>query len=95
MTGRVERMYYLEYEGDLLLSFAVGETGYVRRMNQPTRKMRWLTPIDATAVNECVVEGNEVHCGNGDKLTKLDLKPVAISTSDELSISKLCAHLSL
>jgi hypothetical protein len=74
MTGKVKRMYFQEYEGDLLLSFEMGETGYVRRMNQQTRKMRWLTPIAASAVNQCAVEGNEIHCGAGDKLTKLDLK---------------------
>ena len=73
MNGRVQRMYFLEHEGDLLLAFEVRNIGYVRRMNQPTRKMRWLTPIDATVVNQCVVQGNEVHCGDGDKLTKIDL----------------------
>ena len=78
MTGRVKRMYFQEYQGDLLLSFAVGQTGYVRRMNQQTRKMRWLTPIDATLVNQCVVEADEVHCGDGDKLTKIDLKTGAL-----------------
>jgi len=50
MTGRVKRMYFQEYEGDLLLSFEVGDTGYVRRMNQQTRKMRWLTPVDRSVV---------------------------------------------
>ena len=74
MTGRVKRMYFQEYEGDLLLSFEVGDTGYVRRMNQQTRKMRWLTPVDRSVVDHCVVEGAEVHCGAGDKLTKIDLK---------------------
>lgn len=72
--GRVERMYFQEYQGDLLLSFEAGDIGYVRRMNQQTRKMRWLTPIDETVVNQCVVEGNEIHCGDGDNLTKIDLK---------------------
>ena len=74
MTGRVERMYFLEYQGDLLLSFAAGKTGYVRRMNQRTRKMLWLTPIDASVVDQCVVVGNEVHCGSADDLTKIDFK---------------------
>lgn len=76
--GRVERMYFQEYQGDLLLSFAAGKIGYVRRMNQQTRKMRWLTPVDATVVNQCAVEGDEVHCGDGDKLTKIDLKTGAL-----------------
>lgn len=73
MTGRVERMYFLEYHGDLLLSFEANKIGYVRRMNQQTRKMRWLTPIDATVINQCAVKVNEVHCGDGDNLTKIDL----------------------
>jgi hypothetical protein len=80
--GRVKRMYFQEYEGDLLLSFEMGETGYVRRMNQQTRKMRWLTPVDAGVVNQCVVEGNEVHCGAGDKLTKIDLKTGQLKDTD-------------
>ena len=73
LKGRVERMYFQEYQGDLLLSFEVGEIGYVRRMNEQTRKMRWLTPIDATVVDQCVVEKNELKCGDGDNLTRIDL----------------------
>src|SRR4029450_13896322 len=38
MTGRVQRMYFLEYQGDPLLSFEVNKIGYVRRANQQTRK---------------------------------------------------------
>ena len=82
MPGRVERMYFLEYQGDLLMSFEAGKTGFVRRMNQQTRKMRWLTPIDASVINRCVVESNEVHCGDADKLIKIDLKTgAAIKTT--------------
>jgi len=82
MTGRVERMYFLEYEGDLLLSFEMGQIGYVRRMNQQTRKMRWLTPIDKSVVNQCVVEGNEMHCGDGADAIKIDLKTGHIKEID-------------
>lgn len=82
MTGSIDRMYFQEYQGDLLLSFAVGKTGYVRRSNQQNRKMRWLTPIDVTLVHQCVVDGNEVHCGAGDKLTKIDLNKGALLSSN-------------
>jgi len=82
MTGCVERMYFLEYEGDLLLSFEMGKIGYVRRMNQQTRKMRWLTPIDKSVVNQCVVEGNEMHCGDGADAIKIDLKTGHIKEID-------------
>ena len=77
-NGRVQRMYFREYEGDLLLSFEMGETGYVRRMNQPTRKMRWLTPVDKSVINQCVVEGDEVRCDS----TKIDLKTGKIKDAD-------------
>jgi hypothetical protein len=83
MSGRVERMYFLEYQGDLLLSFEVGKIGYVRRMNQQSRKMRWLTPIDRSVVNECVVEENEMHCGDGADSTKIDLKTGHIKEMDQ------------
>ena len=82
MTGSIERMYFQEYQGDLLLSFAVGKTGYVRRSNQQNRKMRWLTPVDKSVVDQCVIEGAEVHCGAGDKLTKIDLTKGALLSSN-------------
>ncbi|HEY3579861.1 MAG TPA: hypothetical protein VGK82_04935 [Pyrinomonadaceae bacterium] len=40
---RIERVYSLEYEGDLLLLYQAGETGYVARMNQRSRKVRIVT----------------------------------------------------
>jgi hypothetical protein len=40
---RIERVYSLEYEGDLLLLYQAGDTGYVARMNQSSRKVRIVT----------------------------------------------------
>jgi hypothetical protein len=40
---RIERVYSLEYEGDLLLLYQAGDTGYVARMNQKSRKVRTVT----------------------------------------------------
>ena len=40
---RIERVFSLEYEGDLLLLYQAGETGYVARMNQRSRKVRTVT----------------------------------------------------
>jgi hypothetical protein len=37
---RIERVYSLEYEGDLVLLYQAGDTGYVARMNQRSRKVR-------------------------------------------------------
>ena len=43
---RIERVYSLEYEGDLLLLYQAGDSGYLARMNQRSRKVRVMT-IDA------------------------------------------------
>lgn len=74
MTGRIESMYFREHQGDLLLVYEVGDgLGYVARMNQRVRKVRWLASIEPNKVASCSVEGNEVHCGAPDDLTKIDL----------------------
>jgi len=43
---RIERVYSLEYAGDLLLLYQAGDSGYLARMNQRSRKVRVMT-IDA------------------------------------------------
>jgi hypothetical protein len=40
---RIERVYTFEYEGDLLLLYQAGDTGYLARMNQKSRKLRIVT----------------------------------------------------
>jgi len=40
---RIERVYSLEYEGDLLLLYRAGDAGYLVRMNQKSRKIRVVT----------------------------------------------------
>ena len=37
---RIERVYSWEYGGDLLLLYQAGESGYLARMNQHSRKVR-------------------------------------------------------
>jgi hypothetical protein len=64
---RVERIYFLEHDGDLFLLYEVsGQQYYLLRMEQKKRKPRWLTPLpgvseapmingDAVIVGEIVV----------------------------------------
>ena len=40
---RIERVYSLEYEGDLLLLYQAGDSGYLARLNQSSRKVRTVT----------------------------------------------------
>jgi len=44
--SRLERVYFLEYEGDLLLLYEAGATGYFLRLDQGTRKTKRVTAID-------------------------------------------------
>jgi hypothetical protein len=43
---RIERVYSLEYEGDLLLLYQAGDEGYLVRMNQASRKLRFSGPFN-------------------------------------------------
>jgi hypothetical protein len=74
VAGRIKRIYFQEHQGDLVVLYEVSDgTGYVGRMNQRSRKMRWLTQIKVKDIASCVVEGEEAHCGDADELTKIDL----------------------
>lgn len=70
--SRLERVYYLEHEGDLFLLYEVtGQVFYLVRMEQTRRKLRWSTEvhgvIDAPVVNGDFVIVNEarIHISNG------------------------------
>ena len=43
--SRLERVYFLEYEGDLLLLYEAGASGYLLRLDQGTRKIRSVTAV--------------------------------------------------
>ncbi|HET9478923.1 MAG TPA: hypothetical protein VFO72_06240, partial [Pyrinomonadaceae bacterium] len=43
---RIERLYFFEYEGDLLLLYEAGASGYLLRLHQKTRKVRRATSIN-------------------------------------------------
>ena len=44
---RVERVYSMEYEGDLLLLYQASETGYLVRLSQKTRKVKAVLTVSA------------------------------------------------
>jgi hypothetical protein len=43
--SRLERVYFLEYKGDLLLLYEAGSSGYLLRLDQGTRKVKRVTAI--------------------------------------------------
>ena len=61
---RINRVYFLEHEGDLFLLYGVhdatSEWACVLRMEQTKRKPRWLTAIDSQDVSAPVIDGEFV-----------------------------------
>jgi len=69
VKGRIERIYFLEHEGDVFICYEVNDSAYVVRMEQTKRKIRWSASIADTGVP--VIEGdsvvvNSVHIRKGD-----------------------------
>jgi hypothetical protein len=61
--SRLERVYFFEYEGDLLLLYEAGASGYLLRLDQSTRKVKRVTAISEDfkpplMKDRCVVFGD-------------------------------------
>ena len=62
--GRLERVYFLEHEGDLWLRYDVISGGsYLMRMEQRSRKQRWVTALIDTSGEAPVIHGDKVLVG--------------------------------
>ena len=91
MNGRVERVYFHEYQGDMLMLYEVSDgrsaRGYLMRLNPQTRWRSWLTPIDVDKIGSCSVVDTKVSCGPSDDATTIDLKTGAeIKTTSSLRV---------
>ena len=62
--GRIERIYFLEYQGDLFLLYevhdATSEWVYLLRMDQHKRKPRWLTPLPSVDLDSPIIQDDFV-----------------------------------
>jgi hypothetical protein len=62
--GRIERVYFLEHEGDLFLLYEVhdasSEWSYLLRMEQQKRKPRWVTALPIGDIQETIIQGDVV-----------------------------------
>jgi hypothetical protein len=62
--GRIDLVYFLEHEGDLLLLYEVRDQGfYLARMEQKKRKLRWLSHLGNIPARTPIVDGNVVIIG--------------------------------
>ncbi len=77
-ASRLERVYFAEFEGDLLLAYEVtassGDWSYVTRFNQKSMKQLWLKPMSAERLGPGVVEASGAYFGSAGKLFKIDPK---------------------
>lgn len=75
VKARIDRVYFLEYDRDLFLLYAVhdatSEWAYLTRMEQTQRKARWLTPLSLADPEPPVMDGDLVM-----------IKDVAVSKFD-------------
>ena len=58
VKGRIERIYFLEHEGDVFICYEMNDAAFLVRMEQTKRKIRWTTQIELTGVP--VIDGDAV-----------------------------------
>jgi len=75
--GRLERLYYLEHDNDLLLVYEATDQrygwGYVERFDPRTMKRRWITPVSAFNIGPGLVEGNSLYLAAANLVARIDL----------------------
>jgi len=69
VKGRIERIYFLEHEGDVFICYEMNDAAFVVRMEQTKRKIRWSAQVDDRGVpaidGESVVV-NSIRLRKGD-----------------------------
>jgi hypothetical protein len=69
VKGRIERIYFLEHQGDVFICYEVNDAAFIVRMEQTKRKLRWSAQIDARGAP--VIDGDSVVV-NSTRLRKGD-----------------------
>jgi hypothetical protein len=80
---RIERLYFAEYDGDLVIEYEVtdgrGDWAYVLRMDQPLKRFKWVTPISGSeAIGPGLIEGRDLYLSAVNVLAKIDMQTGAI-----------------
>lgn len=69
--GRIDRIYHLEHEGDLLLRYdVIGQGSYLTRIEQMPRKQRWVTRLSNVSSQAPEVYGDKVLVGDTVEISK-------------------------
>jgi len=79
---RIERLYFAEYDGDLVLEYEVtdgrGDWADVLRMDQTMMRFKWVTPISADALGPGLIEGHDLYISAVNVVAKIDMQTGAI-----------------
>ena len=75
--GRLERVYYFEYEGDLLLTYEATDDrygwGYVERFDPRTMRRKWIAPVSAFNLGPGLVEDHSLYLAAANFVACIDL----------------------
>ena len=71
VKGRIERIYFIEHEGDVFICYEMSDAVFVVRMEQVKRKIKWFTPVEATGTP--AIDGDAVIV-NSTRIRKFDGK---------------------
>jgi len=72
-NSRLERVYFLEHEGDLFLLYEVRNQGfYLARMEQTKRKLRWFTALGDIPDGDPNINGEVITIGKAVEVNKID-----------------------
>lgn len=77
-SGHLDRVYFFEDEGDLLLIYEVSDQkygwGYVERFDQKKLKPKWVAPVSGFNLGPALVEFPYVYFSAANLLAKIDLR---------------------
>ena len=70
VKGRIERIYFIEHEGDVFICYEVNDGAFLVRMEQTKRKIRWTASLAKIAVpriegESVVVDDTEIRKDDG------------------------------
>jgi len=78
LAGRLDRVYFAEYEGDVLLLYETtngrDRRAFLERMDQKSLKPRWITAIDGFNLGPGLVDGNEAYLVASNLLASVELQ---------------------
>jgi hypothetical protein len=78
LAGRLDRVYFLEYEGDLLLLYVTTNgrdtRAFLERMDQKSLKLKWITAVDGFNLGPGLAEGTDAYLVSSNMLARVDLQ---------------------